>query len=79
MLNIFKKKPKGEQTVFKIKGMHCTSCAMNIDGALEDTEGVFSSKTSYAQSKVEIEYDKSKVSLKQLSKVIEDQGYSVVS
>jgi len=24
----------------KINGMHCVSCAMNIDGDLEDTEGV---------------------------------------
>ena len=48
MLNLFKSKPKGEQVTLKITGMHCPSCAMNIDGALEDTAGVIEAETSYA-------------------------------
>ena len=26
--------------MFTIIGMHCSSCAMSIDGELEDTEGI---------------------------------------
>lgn len=70
-------KPKGEKVVLPISGLHCTSCVLNIDGALEDLKGVYSSKTSYAKSKTEIEYDPQTVSLKDLRKTIEDQGYTV--
>lgn len=39
---------------YAISGMHCTSCAMNIDGGLEDTEGVKEAVASYPkQTKVE--------------------------
>lgn len=41
----------------KITGMHCTSCAMNIDGELEDTEGIKESKTNYAKQQTEVTYD----------------------
>ena len=56
MWNIFKKKQQGKELILTIEGMHCTSCAMNIDGALEDTEGVFNSETSYAKSNVLRQY-----------------------
>lgn len=77
MLNLFKKKPDGEEVILKIEGMHCTSCAMNIDGALEDTEGVHSSNTSYAKSEVKINFDPSKVTKKKLAQVITTEGYKV--
>ena len=34
---------------FSIKGMYCSACAMNIDGELEDTEGVEESNTNYVK------------------------------
>ena len=77
MFNLFQKKPQGEQITLKIKGMHCTSCAMNIDGALEDTDGVFSSETSYAQSKVNVSFDPKKIDQAKISQVIAQEGYEV--
>src|SRR5205085_6844385 len=38
------------EVTFKISGMHCTSCAMNIDGEIEELEGVLSSSTHYARA-----------------------------
>lgn len=61
---------------FKIDGMHCTSCAMSIDGDLEDNiVGVKSSKTSYAKQECEVEFDKEKVAPEQILKQIKDTGY----
>ncbi len=77
MFNLFKQKPKGETVTFKIKGMHCTSCAMNIDGALEDLEGVVEAKTSYAKSETRVVYDPTKVTRQQMLLVIEKAGYEV--
>lgn len=39
---------------FKIDGMHCVSCAMNIDGELEELDGVTESKTNYAKSETAV-------------------------
>ncbi len=61
--------------LFKISGMHCISCAMNIDGELEDTAGVKSSCTNYAKSQTEVEFDENKVSDKQIKNIIEKTGY----
>lgn len=77
MFNLFKKKPTGETITFKINGMHCTSCSLNIDGDLEDTPGVIRSSTSYAKSETTVEYDAGKVSLDRLRAVIENLGYKV--
>lgn len=77
MLNIFKNKTQNEKVSFSIEGMHCTSCAMVIDGALEDTDGVLNATTSYAKSVVSVEYDKNKVNENTLKKVIAENGYSV--
>lgn len=53
-----------------IIGMHCTSCAMNIDGELEDTEGVKESKTNYAKQKTEVTFNPEEVSVETLISVI---------
>jgi copper chaperone CopZ len=79
MFGLFKKKTQlqGQKITFAITDMHCTSCAINIDGALEDTAGVYSANTSYAQAKTVVEYDPSQVKPDQLQKLIADQGYTV--
>lgn len=64
-----------KRIVLKIDGMHCVSCSMNIDGELEDTEGVFSSNTNYAKQKAEVEFDTSKVSHDRIIGIIKDLGY----
>lgn len=78
MLNIFKQKPKGAIVTFKIDGMHCTSCSMNIDGELEDITGVISASTSYAKVTTIVEFDKLKISTDKLKKTIEQLGYKVI-
>lgn len=79
MFQLFAKKnqPQGESVTFKITDMHCTSCAMNIDGALEETKGVFKATTSYAQALSTIEYDPQQVSPEKLQQTITEQGYTV--
>ena len=59
----------------KIEGMHCTSCAMNIDFDLEDLEGVNSVKTSYAKQECEIEFDEDKVTDEKIVETIKKSGY----
>ena len=58
----------------KINGMHCTSCAMNIDFDLEDL-GVKSAKTNYAKQESEVEFDEERVKLPQILEQIQKTGY----
>lgn len=60
----------------KIEGMHCTSCAFNIDGELEDLKGVKSSTTSFAKHMTEVEFDDKVTDIIMLQQVIEDLGYT---
>jgi Cu+-exporting ATPase len=64
-----------KKKIFKISGMHCTSCAMNIDGELEDTNGIKQSKTNYAKSLTEVEFDPEKVNDKAIVEIIKKVGY----
>lgn len=59
----------------KIDGMHCTSCALNIDFDLEDLDGIKSAKTNYAKQESEVEFDEEKVQLKQIIESVEKTGY----
>ena len=61
---------------FKIEGMHCSSCAMDIDGELEDTGGVKCSNTSYVKQMTEVEFDEQKIDDKKIVEIIKKIGYS---
>ncbi len=61
---------------FKITGMHCTSCAFNIDGELEDTEGIDEANTNFAKAETEVKFDPKKVSVEKIIKLIKTVGYT---
>ena len=63
--------------IFKIKGMHCVSCAMNIDGELEDALGVLESSTNYAKHLTKVKFDNDKISPEKIAEIIKSTGYAV--
>lgn len=66
------------QTVtLKIIGMHCTSCAINIDLELEELNGVDESVTSYAKMVTKVSYDSNIVKLEKIVEVISLLKYEV--
>jgi Cu+-exporting ATPase len=77
MFQLFKKNPKGTKLSLKITGMHCTSCSMNIDFAIEDLPGVHEAKTQYAAQKTIVFYEPEKVSKKKIIETINTLGYTV--
>ena len=64
---------------FKIEGMHCASCAMNIDGELEDMKGVKESNTSYVKMVTEVSYDEELVTDKKIIDSITKIGYTATT
>jgi copper chaperone CopZ len=79
MFNIFNTSRQSAEGVtsvkLKIKGMHCASCALNIDGALEDELSVERAETSYARAESRITFDPQKVKLSQIQATIKQLGY----
>jgi Cu2+-exporting ATPase/Cu+-exporting ATPase len=63
---------------FKIKGMHCVSCAGIIERTFKKTEGVKSVEVNYATETIQINFNKEKTNEKILSKKIEPLGYSLM-
>ncbi len=72
-------KPNNQAVTLHIDGMHCVSCAMNIDGELEELDGVSSANTNYAKGITVISYDSEKASIAKLTEVIEGLGYRVTT
>ncbi len=65
-----------ESKVYKVKGMHCASCASIIERVLKKKDGVDAVEVNYGTEKVKLTFDASKVSAHDLSQCIEPLGYS---
>ncbi len=62
---------------YRVRGMHCASCAGIIEKTFKKTEGVHSAEVNYGTEKAKVAFDESKISAQELSKKIEPLGYSL--
>lgn len=62
----------------KISGMHCASCALNIEHALRDRDDVYDARVNLAAETAVVEYDPTKATLADLERTVGDAGYEVV-
>ncbi len=67
------------KNTYKIKGMHCVSCASIIEKTLKKTEGVDLAEANYGNESVKLSFDENKTNAEDLSKKIEPFGYSLVT
>lgn len=63
----------------KIAGMHCASCALNVEKSLNKLEGVAKAQVNFGTEKATVEYDANKVELQELEDTVEEAGYGVVN
>ena len=61
--------------VFEVSGMHCGSCALLIDDALEDLPGVLSTQTTVKQGRATVELDADQSTPEDVVRAIEELGY----
>ena len=68
---------KGKKETIKVNvtGMHCTSCAMNIENKLKEKEGINQANVSYSTGQANIEYSPEKIDKKEILDSIEESGY----
>src|SRR3989338_5873534 len=64
-----------EKIILNISGMHCVSCAGNIEGALKRISGVISAQVNFALEKAYIEFEPRELSLDGLIAAVEKTGY----
>lgn len=67
-----------DKKTYKIKGMHCASCASIIEKTLKKTDGVHSVEVNYGNESAKIDFDSSKTNLDVLSSQIKPLGYSII-
>jgi len=73
--NNIQEEKSADGKVFKIKGMHCNSCAQLIEKELKDK--VNSVSASYAKGQAVIDFNENKISEKQIVDAIQKLGYEV--
>ncbi|OGZ32694.1 MAG: copper-translocating P-type ATPase [Candidatus Portnoybacteria bacterium RBG_13_40_8] len=64
-----------QKTILNISGMHCASCAVNIENALKKERGIFSINVNLASEKAYLEYDPIEIDIPKVKKTIEKLGY----
>jgi Cu2+-exporting ATPase/Cu+-exporting ATPase len=63
---------------FRIEGMHCASCAANIERVFLKREGVQSAAVNYATETATVAFDENKVQPQDLAKAIKELGFTLV-
>ncbi len=62
---------------YKVKGMHCASCAGIIERTFKKVEGVESAEVNYGTETAKVSFDPAKTNPHHLSEKIEKLGYSL--
>jgi len=65
-------------STLKIQGMTCAACATRIEKGLSNMPGVKLANVNLAMERAKIEFDETKVSLRDLEQKIEDIGYKTI-
>jgi len=63
--------------IFKVKGMHCASCASVITKKLSAVPHVHSVSVNYGNEKAKVDFDSNNVSVSEMNHVLDKLGYSL--
>lgn len=66
-----------KSNTYRVKGMHCASCAGIIEKTLKKTPGVDTIEVNYGTETCKISFDETQTNPKELSQKIEKLGYSL--
>ncbi len=66
-----------ETTILNVTGMTCGHCVKAVEESVGKLSGVNKVKVDLESSSVEIDFQRDKVDLKQITDTIEDQGFDV--
>jgi copper chaperone CopZ len=64
--------------IYRVEGMHCVNCAMNIESIEDDLPGIKQISASYQKGLIVVEFDETKVNEAQIIESVEKRGYHAV-
>lgn len=67
-----------ETKIFPVVGMHCASCAKNIERVVKKLSGVTSVSVNYATERAKVEYDPADCSPEKIGEQVGKLGYTAV-
>ena len=67
-----------EKIILKISGMHCASCAVNIENNLKKEKGIKSANVNFASEKLYLEFNSIEINIAKVKKIIEKLGYKAI-
>jgi len=71
--------PEKKKAELKISGMHCATCAINIEESLSKLDNVSKAQVNFATDTAHVEFDPSKITITELGKAVKDAGYEVIN
>lgn len=71
--------PEKKKAELKITGMHCATCALNIEESLAKIPDVEKAQVNFGTDSARVEFDPGKVSLREIVNAVKDAGYDVVN
>lgn len=66
------------KAIYKIKGMHCASCAVLITKTLQKTKGILSANANYGSERLLLEYDPAQITIESINMLINKLGYKLI-
>lgn len=64
---------------YTVEGMHCASCAINVEKAVSKLSGVNSASVNQVTEKLTVDYDQNQLSIEDLSKAVDKAGYTLIT
>ncbi len=68
-------KVEKDKVTLNLEGMSCASCAANIERILNKTDGVISASVNFPLEKAVVEFDSSRVSVREIIAAVQGIGY----
>ncbi|MFA6525222.1 MAG: heavy metal translocating P-type ATPase [Patescibacteria group bacterium] len=63
---------------FHVSGMHCASCAMNIQRKLKKTDGIQEASVNYANEQAYLDYDPRIIDQSKIAEIVKSLGYKAI-
>ena len=60
---------------YRVEGMHCPNCVMNVESIEDDLPGIKQVSASYQKGRMVVEFDEAKVSEAQILAALVKRGY----
>lgn len=67
-----------DEITLRIEGMHCASCTMNVENYLIRLDGIYDVKADLTSQTAFIRYDKNKVTINDMEKIINNLGFELL-